>query len=118
MQDLTGLPFGSEYNPPERILCAANKVVFTRYGDVERVIPCVRHGDDLYFSLIYSFDHTMSPTDIDEGYGDVIEGFLTSKHRFVNRNEAWNIAVENNQIVRRVGNDTKDGGTLYSENLY
>ena len=47
-----------------------------------------------------------------------IQGFLTNKHRFVDRYEAWKIAVEQNQIVRRCGGDTVNGGKLFSENLY
>ena len=46
------------------------------------------------------------------------QGFVTSKGRFVGRQEAWKIAVDQKQIVRRVGGDDSDGGTLYSENLY
>ena len=46
------------------------------------------------------------------------QGFIDSWGVFYNRQDAWKIAEENNQIIRRVGGDTKDGGTLYSENLY
>lgn len=43
--------------------------------------------------------------------GDKEEGFLTSKNRFVNREEAAKIAFERKQI-------TKNIKTLYSEDLY
>jgi len=42
------------------------------------------------------------------------EGFLTSKNRFVDRKEAWNIAKEVNQIIKVSGGE----GTLYSEDLW
>ena len=41
---------------------------------------------------------------------------MTSKHRFVDRYEAWKIALEQRQIVRLVGGNEKE--KLYSENLY
>jgi hypothetical protein len=36
----------------------------------------------------------------------------------MNRLEAWEVAWAAGQIIKRVGNDTMNGGTLYSENLY
>lgn len=42
------------------------------------------------------------------------QGFITSENRFVDRQEAWNIAKENNQIKQQSGGE----GTLYSEDLY
>lgn len=147
--DLDKLPFGSDYNPPERIVCAANK-----YGEL--VIAGIRHGCDTLSSnletaityhaiknkvdLWYKESHH---PDYSEGHASTyavyrlrpiiekhgkhipafkrneeIQGFLTSKHRFVDRYEAWKIAVEQNQIVRRCGGDTMNGGKLFSENLY
>jgi hypothetical protein len=46
--------------------------------------------------------------------GKKVQGFLTSHNRFVDRREAWLIALEAEQIVRDVGSSD----TLYSENLY
>ena len=46
------------------------------------------------------------------------QGFVDQHGVFYNRQDAWKIAVENNQIFRRVGGDEVKGGTLYSENLY
>jgi hypothetical protein len=43
------------------------------------------------------------------------QGFLDQRGVFVSREEAWKIAREAEQIVRRVGGD---GKRLYSENLY
>lgn len=110
MQDLSNLPFGSEYDPPERIVCAANK-----YGD-NFVLAGVRHACPTMRTVIVALDDRHCYPE--EEFGEEIQGFLTSKHRFLNRQEAWKLAVEQNQIVRRVGGDTSKGGTLYSENLY
>lgn len=107
MQNLENLPDGSKYNPPERIVCAANK-----YNDV--VIPGIRHGCNAMCDIL---DHMILLDKKFNRRGE-IQGFLTSKHRFVDRQEAWKIAVEQNQIVRLVGGNDSKGGTLYSENLY
>lgn len=109
MQDLSDLPFGSEYNPPERIVCAAN-----RYGHF--ILAGVRHCDGVMSNVDQLMDHL--GVYLDEMCGKEEQGFLTSKHRFVDRYEAWKIATEQNQIVRLVGGNNKNGGCLYSENLY
>lgn len=46
------------------------------------------------------------------------EGFIDNRGQFRTRTEAWRIAVAAGQVIRRCGGDEKDGGTLYSENLY
>ena len=46
--------------------------------------------------------------------GDSIQGFLTNTNRFVDRQEAWNIAKEVNQIIKVSGGEE----TLYSEDLW
>jgi hypothetical protein len=84
----------------ERIVCAANRKRFT--GEV---MLGLRHHD----SFMRGMNTEGDPVD---------QGFMTNKGRFVDRKEGWSIAVKNNQIVRRVGGDTTNGGTLYSENLY
>lgn len=108
---LDNLPSGSDYDPQERIVCAAN-----RYGGV--ILVGVRNGSSDMYSL---FDHAEDVCEF--SFKDTLsdkeeQGFITSKYRFVDRTEAWKIAVEQKQIVRRVGGDDLDGGTLYSENLY
>ena len=42
------------------------------------------------------------------------QGFIDTKGNFLERNAAWDIADENDQIIHGVGSL----GTLYSENLY
>lgn len=105
---LKNLPFGNKYDPPEIIVCAANS-----YGNT--IIPGVRHADAWMSSIVSDFEDVhMYLTDED----DQEQGFLTNKGRWVDRQEAWKIAVKARQIIRRVGGDTAEGGTLYSENLY
>ena len=106
---LDNLPSGHEYDPPERIVSAANK-----YGDV--ILSGVRHGSEDMYSL---WDNVLEHDGVFfDNHGIEEQGFITSKYRFVTRQEAWKIAVDQKQIVRRVGGDDSDGGTLYSENLY
>lgn len=46
------------------------------------------------------------------------QGFIDQFGTYYSRTEAWKIAEARGQILRRVGGDTRDGGTLFSENLY
>lgn len=46
------------------------------------------------------------------------QGFIDQWGVFMNRHEAWEVAWAAGQVIKRVGNDTMNGGTLYSENLY
>ena len=43
------------------------------------------------------------------------QGFVDQFGTFLTREEAWKVAIEAHQIIRRVGGDE---GRLYSENLY
>lgn len=110
--DVDKLPYGGDYNPPERIVCAANK--YLNHTGEEVIIAGVRHACDVMYSSFVG--HNSGENILRKG--SEIQGFLTSKYRFVDRHEAWKIALEQNQIVRRCGGDTRNGGTLYSENLY
>lgn len=92
----------------ERIVCAANR---NKQGDV---VVGVRHWDFHMHSQVRRFEE--SDRCVDTSF--VEQGFITNKGRFVDRYEAWSIAVKNNQIIRRCGGDTANGGCLYSENLY
>lgn len=107
---LDNLPSGSESDPPERIVCAAN------YYQADNVILCgIRHGSVDMYSM---YDFSANGYNVCLHNKHMRQGFMTSKGRFVDRKEAWKIAVDQKQIVRRVGGDDSDGGTLYSENLY
>lgn len=104
----------------EFILCAAI--------DYNGVIICGhRHGDcyDIITSLLGEIESSKLP-DRDH------QGFLTSLNRYVNREEAWIIAKNNNQIVNGLKASDHDDkelnkwlgiegdvkSILISENLY
>lgn len=44
------------------------------------------------------------------------QGFLTDQDRFVNRKEAWHIAIQANQIIRTFETSTVD--ELFSEHVW
>jgi hypothetical protein len=86
----------------QRIVCAANRKRFT--GEIALG---VRHWD------------AFMKRDLPDTEGDPVDqGFIDNRGNYLSRTEAWKIAENAGQIVRRVGGDDKDGGTLYSENLY
>ena len=91
----------------KRIVCAAN-----RYDTC--IVVGVRHFDPIMYSQILAYQdagHILS----DEC---CVQGFLDNTGMFLTRAEAWAVALAANQIIRRVGGDTADGGRLYSENMY
>jgi hypothetical protein len=49
--------------------------------------------------------------------GENIQGFLTSKNRFVDRKEGMEIAIANNQLIGKSAYK-KIGQNLYSEDIY
>ena len=127
---------------PERIVCAANKygdlvITGVRHGcdamcdNLEQAITldAVKMQTSKWLTF-YSNGHGCSAAvvelkDILGKYQTIsfkhrgeIQGFLTNKYRFVDRYEAWKIALDQRQIIRIChGNDSK-GGKLFSENLY
>lgn len=114
--EIDKLPFGGDCKPPERIVVAATKYLHENVelsgGDV--IIMGIRHGCD-YHCDIFEDLLCVYPEIVNSKR---VQGFITSKGRFVDRQEAWKIAVEQKQVIRRVGGDTVRGGTLYSENIY
>ncbi len=86
-----------------RIVCAANR---DRDG---LVIVGVRHWD--------AFMHAQADSQPWVA-GHHEQGFIDQFGVFMSRTEAWRVASAAGQIIRRVGGDNADGGTLYSENLY
>lgn len=99
----------------ERVVCAANKY----YDPVTQegvTFLGARHCDDIMYDAItnyeafYNIDIVRDKTEV--------QGFWTNRHRFLTRTEAFEVAKKAGQIIRRVGGDTTNGGTLYSENLY
>ena len=109
---LNSLPFGTELMVAERIVCSANK--YTLGDDDPIILLGVRH------CCLYMNDHFGDLFCLGCNLDDYheVQGFVTNRHRFVDRQEAWKIALSQRQIIRRVGGDTSKGGTLYSENLY
>ena len=105
----------------EKILCAC-----VWYKDLEKIIdipPSVflptnidkgiifcgfRHGQCIYTACaITGLKQSES--------GESVQGFLTSKNRFVTREEALQIALKENQVINI---DEIRGDRLFSEDLY
>ena len=91
------------------VVCAAN-----RYG---KTIVCgARHYDNPMRGVVAVLQRDA------EEYGDELleaeQGFVDEHGVFMTRQEAWHVASAAKQVKYRVGGDTADGGTLYSENLY
>lgn len=99
----------SEQIVKPRIVCAANKYLIS-LGDASFEIMLIgaRHWDscmrDQFKRLVYKVDRETEE-----------QGFIDQYGKFYTRQEAFVIADENNQIIRRVGGDN---GNLFSENLY
>lgn len=89
--------------PGQRVVCAANRF------PCGTVVLGARHYDMLMHVTMEKLG--LEACDDEEGFVDQWGQFLT-------RTQAWKVAVAANQIWRRAGGDTADGGTLYSENLY
>lgn len=92
----------------EVIVCAA-----IRHNKTGVIIASIRHFDDIMRNQIKQ----LNPTDDKEiriEWNGSEQGFLTNKYRFVSRQEAWEIALKQGQIKRKVSSE----GKLYSENLY
>ena len=107
----------------EKILCAAiwykdiplKKVisgVLPKNCDRGLVVLGHRHGQCMW--TMGSLTGLRSVTNAVDGVGKYKQGFLTNLNRFVDRQEAWEIAKKANQIIKVSGGE----GTLYSEDLY
>jgi len=91
----------------EYILCSA----IDYYG---KTISGFRHKD--CYNTIRLINPNITEEELPERY---LCGFLTSKNRFVNRKEAWKIALVNNQIKYGLkASDNGENSELISENLY
>jgi hypothetical protein len=88
---------------PEYILCSA-----VEYNG--QIISGFRHND--CNDIIRSINPNYKPDRKNQG-------FLTSMNRFVDRKEAWRIAVANKQIkYGLIASDNGEDSSLVSENLY
>lgn len=95
--------YDGSYN---RIVCSANRNLVT--GDI---ILGIRHCDKHMNRQRSRLENVGKNSDWEQG-------FVDRYGTFHSRTDAWVIAKEANQIIRRCGGDTSNGGTLYSENLY
>jgi len=86
-----------------RVVCAANK-----YGDL--MVLGARHFDMTMHNQI-----KVSPFMMAVPPASWEQGFIDQRGVFMTREEAWEVAHDAGQIIRRVGGD---GERLYSENLY
>lgn len=90
----------------ERIICAA-----ARHNSVIVLGP--RHWDAMMHKQARTFFGGESYAELEWE-----EGFMGLHQNFITREEAWTIAGRARQIMHEVGGDDRNGGTLYSENLY
>lgn len=104
----------------EYILCAAiwykdiplKKIiegVLPKNCDRGLVVCGHRHGQCMW--TMGSLTGLRSVENADDGVGEYVQGFLTNKNRFVDREEAAIIAYDAEQI-------DKEKKSLYSEDLY
>jgi hypothetical protein len=91
-----------------RIVCAANQYSCLLDETNLLIVIGARHWDSIMR------DHFRLIADRVERKSE-IQGFIDQFGKFYTRQEAFVIAEENNQIIRRVGGDN---GKLFSENLY
>lgn len=94
----------------QRIVCAAN-----RRRNTGELVLGARHFDVLMHHHISLIDQKYVDSAV---YVEFEQGFIDQRGSFLSRTKAWKVAEAANQIIRRVGGDTANGGTLYSENLY
>lgn len=99
----TPVPFEKVKN---RVVCAANKM------PDGTVIPGVRHWDTVMHRVADKLQDNPKNSSLIERE---VQGFLDRYGNFLTREEAWKIAFDAGQIIRRCGGD---GKKLFSENLY
>jgi len=86
-----------------RVVCAAIK------NSKDHIVCSARHYDKLMIDAIMIDLKSWKDKD------DIEQGFIDQFGVFMTREEAYIVAKENNQIIRRCGGDD---GRLFSENLY
>lgn len=102
-----------KWKAPEKIVCAGvwfqdDKAYANQYANIEKGVVVAGLGHHNCMAILsYMFPHL-------EYLSHTVSGFLTSHRRFVNREDAWNIAEANGQILHSHGAE----GTLYSEDLF
>jgi len=90
-------------------------IVCSAFKNREGLVICgPRHGDTITREQIEASRRCGNNWDRQ----NVTQGFIDQFGAFLTRTEAWPVALAAGQITHRVGGDTTNGGTLYSENLY
>lgn len=77
------------------------------YGK-NNIVCSPRHFDEICHSQLSRFNYFNGKTPV--------QGFVDQYGQFMDRKEAWKVALESNQIIRICGGNEE--GVLYSENLY
>lgn len=95
------------------IVCAAN-----RHHDTGLIVCGARHYDSVMRRVINSLTPDRLLDRLRPSVRTWDQGFIDQHGQWYTRTEAWVIAQANGQVKRRVGGDTADGGTLYSESIY
>lgn len=99
-----------------RVVCAANLIQVKCESEyLSFLLIGARHWDTLMRDQ-YKLTTQNLPQPVIK-YAET-QGFIDQHGIFMTRKEAWEVAQDANQIIRRGGGDDEDGGTLYSENLY
>ena len=106
-------------NTEEFIICAAiwyqdlsTQRLLPKNIDKGIVILGYRHGQCI--DLLKHLTNLRSVQKASDGVGNFEQGFLTNLNRFVDRNEAFDIAINASQLINK--NPIK--GILFSEDLW
>ena len=90
------------------------KIICSAVRFKEKVWYGHRHGNALD-AMHSQLSYYMNRREMHEQQTDRDQGFITNEGTYVNREEAWIIALAANQIIAR---EHQNIGTLYSEDLY
>lgn len=88
----------------QRVVCAAARITDSQ------VIASPRHHDNFFRAII-----KLLPELERKKWLRAEQGFIDQFGNFLNRHEAWVIAIRQNQVIRDLNIGT---GKLYSEHLY
>lgn len=102
----------------ERVCFAANR--YNAGMDNEVVLLGIRHWDVQMHTQMAAYQAAYGTEYFD--FETEEQGFLTNRNRFVDRKEAFSIALSQNQLLWLEGwnkfNPEEQTGVLYSENLW
>lgn len=108
-----------ENEKPARILCAANRYTYINAQGHHAVLVClgVRHFDSLMVAPLQAALPDQELTKSNPNILETAQGFVNIKREFLSREEAWEAAIANDQVLPETLNHWGKG-TLYSEHLY